>query len=134
MPKFVHPPLMAKRTNLKSRFPEIAAELRPRVSREVKQGAEEIADKARRNLESGGHVKSGELLNSIHVERRGPASFAVVADARADKDGNPGAGPYYGPFVEFGTADTAPYPFLHPAADEEAGAITNAIEHVLRSL
>lgn len=119
---------------LKSRLPEVAAELRPRVSRAVKKGAEDIADTARRNLEIGGHVDSGELLNSIHVERRGSAEYAVIADARADKNGNPGAGAPYGGFVEFGTQDTAAYPFLHPAAEERAEEIVESVENALERL
>jgi HK97 gp10 family phage protein len=125
---------MPNRVTLKSRLPEISAEMRPRISRAVKEGAEEIADAARRNLEAGGHVDSGDLLNSVHVERAGAGQYRVVADARAEKNGKLGAGAPYGVFVEFGTSDTSAYPFMIPAADEKSDGIVDAVQVVLRTL
>jgi len=106
---------------LTSRLPGIAAELQPRVSKAVKEGAEVIADAARLKV----HTKSGELQNAIHVEHKGPAEYAVVA-------GNTEA--FYGHMLENGTEHSPPYPFLMPAAEENQHEVAAEIQHVLRTL
>ena len=113
------------RATLKSRLPQVAAELQPRVSRAVKEGAEEVAQAAQRNLAANGNVRTGELLNSIHVENAGPAEYRVVA-------GNNEA--FYGHFVEHGTDVAPPSPFLLPAAEENRHEVALKVQNVLRSL
>lgn len=110
---------------LKSRLPGIAAELQPRVSNAVKDGAEKIAVTAQRNLEAGGHSRTGDLLGAIHVERVGPAEYAVLA---GDK------GVFYGHFVEGGTDIAPAYPFLLPALEENRDEVASEVQNVLRTL
>lgn len=110
---------------LTSRLPGIIAELQPRVSNAVKGGAEKIAEDARANLIAGGHNRTGELLNAIHVERVGPAEYAVVA-------GNNRA--FYGHFVEGGTDVAPPSPFLMPAGEKNRDQVAADIQDVLRTL
>lgn len=106
---------------LKSRLPGIASELHPRVSRAVKEGAEEIAEIARRNV----HVRSGELQNRITVKNTGPAEYAVVAG-----DGEA----FYAHMLEGGTDVAPPYPFLLPAFEEHQHEVAADIQDVLRTL
>ena len=110
---------------LKSRLPGIIAELQPRVSRAVRQGAEEISETAQRNLIAGGHNRTGDLLGAIHVERVGPAEYSVVAG-----DGDV----FWGHFLENGTDVAPPYPFLMPAAEEHREDIADKVQTVLRTL
>lgn len=106
---------------LQSRLPGVIAELQPRVSRAVKEGAETIAESARQRV----HVRSGELQDRIHVERAGPAEYAVVAgDGRA----------FYGHMLENGTVHSPAYPFLLPAAEEHRDGVAAGVRDVLRTL
>ena len=72
---------------LSSRLPEIAASMRPRVSQGVKRGAEKIADTARRNLESNGSVRTGDLINKMEstAELDGESEKQLVAGIVAFK-------------------------------------------------
>jgi HK97 gp10 family phage protein len=106
---------------LKSRLPEIAAELRPKVSAAVKQGAEMIAADAQARV----HVRSGELQNRIHTERRGGGEYAVVAG-----DGEA----FYGHLLEGGTDIAPPYPFLTPAFEENEGEVVRLVQFSLKTL
>lgn len=106
---------------LKSRLPGIAASVHPRVSRAVKQGAEEIAEIARRNV----HVRSGELQNRITVKNVGPAEYAVVAG-----DGEA----FYAHMLEGGTDVAPPYPFLLPAFEEHQHEVAADVQDALRAL
>lgn len=106
---------------LKSRLPGIAAELQPRVSKAVKEGAEKIALAAQQKAPT----RTGELVNRIHVERVGPAEYAVVGgDSEA----------FYGHMVEFGTTHSAAQPFLTPAFEENQHEVAADVQSVLRSL
>lgn len=114
---------------LKSRFPEIIAELRPRLSMAVKAGAELIAEDARANVHDAPPMGVG-LKQAIHVERKGAAEYAVVA---GDDE------VVYGHMVEFGHADrgggqVAPRPFLIPAKEQRADDVAALLTAVLRSL
>lgn len=106
---------------LSSRLPGIAAELQPRVSRAVKEGAERIAQSAIEKVP----VDSGELQNRIHVERVAPGEYAVVAG-----DGEA----WYGHLVEGGTTHSPPQPFLMPALEENRDEVAADVQHVLRTL
>lgn len=106
---------------LRSRLPQVAAELRPRVSAAIKEGAEEIAEEARERVP----VRTGALRDAIHVRRSGPAQYDVVAG-----DGDS----FYGHFLEFGTERLEERPFLEPAADMHEDDIADVVSAVLRSL
>lgn len=106
---------------LKSRFPTIIAQLRPRVSMAVKESAQEIEAGAKERV----HVDTGDLREAIHVERVGVAEYAVVA---GDDD------VFYGHLEEFGTIHSSPHPFLIPAAEAEAPRAAARVTAVLRSL
>jgi len=110
---------------LSSRLPEIAASMRPRVSQGVKRGAEKIADTARRNLESNGSVRTGDLINKINVVNAGPAEWKVVAGDSTT---------FYAHMVEGGTDIAPPKPFLIPAMEEEQHEVAVEVQNVLRLL
>lgn len=106
---------------LKSRFPEIEAELRPRISAAVKAAAEGIEHGAKERAP----VDTGALRSAIHTERRGPAEYAVVAgDSQA----------WYGMLVEHGTSQNPPHPFLVPAAEIGREAAEGLVRAALRGL
>lgn len=106
---------------LKSRLPEIVAELRPRVSAAVKEASEHVADEAKMRVP----VDTGDLRDAIHVERGGPATYSVLA---GDSDA------FYGHMVEFGTSRTAPRPFMVPAAEASRAVAEAMVTAVLRGL
>lgn len=106
---------------LKSRFPEIAAELRPRVSAAVKAAAEGIEEGAKSRVP----VDTGALRDAIHTERRAVAEYAVVA---ADDE------VWYGMLVEHGTTHNPPHPFLVPAAEVGRDAAEGLVRAALRGL
>lgn len=108
---------------LKSRFPMIVAELRPRVSAAVKESAQAIADRAAENVAYG--PDPHHIRDDIHVERVDSAEYAVVA-GKEDT--------FYGHMLEHGTTKMAPRPFLIPAAEVETPAAAARVTAVLRSL
>jgi HK97 gp10 family phage protein len=110
---------------LTSRLPMIAAELQPRVAAAVKVGAEIVAEAAQVNLAQGGHILNDELGPAIHVEREGPAEYAVIA---GDDD------VFYGHLVENGTTHSPPYPFLVPALEENEDTILALVQGALEGL
>lgn len=110
-------------TSLKSRLPEIAAELRPKVAEAVKWGAERIAEDASAKLPYG--PPEIHLKERIHVERAGPATYRVVA---GDEEA------YYGHIIEFGSVKMAARPFLVPALEENTADIEAVVTGVLRGL
>lgn len=112
------------RVTLKSRLPEIAAELRPRVSAAVKETAEVVAAEARARVP----VDSGDLKDSITVTRKEAAGYSVNAEAQDDN------GLYYGWFQEFGTRYDPPQPFLIPALEANHATAEQFIAASLRSL
>lgn len=108
-------------TTLKSRLPEIAAELRPRVGNAVRLGAERIKESARDRVP----VHTGKLRDGIEIDRRGPTEYAVVA---GDRD------VFYGHLVEFGTSHSAAHPFLVPAAEQNRQVVERLVIEALRRL
>lgn len=109
---------------LKSRLPQIAAELRPRVSAAVKAGAELVAADASDRAPDAPPYGQG-LVQAIHAERAGPAEYAVVA---GDDD------VFYGHLVEFGTVHSAAQPFLIPAMEAREDEAVDLVRAALRSL
>lgn len=107
--------------SLQSRLPQIAAELRPRVSAAVKEAAERVAQDARQRAP----VQTGALRDSIRAERTDAAQYTVIA---GDKDA------FYAPFVEFGTSRTAPRPFMVPAAEANRDTARRLVRDALKGL
>jgi len=108
---------------LKSRLPEIAEELRPKVSAAIKEGAQLVAAEARVRVPIGPpevHIK-----NDIRVTRVGPAEYAVLAG-----DDNT----FYGHMIEWGTSHSAPRPFLVPALEANRQTVETLVAAALRTL
>lgn len=110
---------------LKSRLPEIAAELRPKVSATVKKGAQLVAADAEARVPVG--PPDVHLRDNFHVTRLGPAEYEVSV---GDRDG----GPFYAHMVEFGTTHSAPRPFLIPALEARQATIEYMVRQALMSL
>lgn len=109
---------------LTSRLPEIAAELQPKVAEAVRWGAERVAEDAAANLPLG--PPEIHLAERIHVERRGPAEYAVVAGDEEEA--------YYGHILEHGSSKMAPQPFLVPALEGRVSDFESLVTGVLRGL
>lgn len=109
--------------SLKSRFPEIIAELRPRVGAAVKATAEHIEKGAKDRVPIG--PPDVHLYDDIRVERRGPAEYAVAAGRENT---------FYASWVEFGTSHSSPQPFLIPAAEEGVPVAEALVTAALRGL
>lgn len=75
----------------------------------------ESADEAFELSQSLVPVLTGELRASGHVEQTGPLSAEVVYDAE------------HAVYVEYGTSDTAPQPFIGPAADPAAETLVDGL-------
>jgi len=114
------------RVTLKSRLPQIAASIRPRVGAAVKQAAEAVAEDARQRVPLG--PPSVHIKDHIRVERREAAGYHVIADAE-DPQGRP-----YAAYVEFGTNNRAATPFLIPALEANAENAENLVRAALRGL
>lgn len=106
------------RVTLQSRFPEIAAELRSRISRATKAGTEVVAASARAKAP----VESGALSNSIKVKAKRAGEYAVETDV------------FYARFIEYGTVNMAARPFLIPALEEHRFEIEAGVQEVLRTI
>ena len=113
---------------LANKLPDIAKELRPKVSRAVKKAAQLVADQAKENAP---HGASGELAGSIKVENAGSGLYRVIADANS---GNGEWVNFYAQWVEFGTTDTAAQPFLIPALESKRKEAEDLVAEVLRDL
>ena len=108
---------------LKSRLPQIAAELRPKVSAAVKKGAQLVAEDARGRVAIGS--PDVHIRDDINVNRLGPAEYEVAAG---------GDETFYAHMLEFGTSHSAPKPFLLPALDDNQSDIEDLVRVVLGSL
>lgn len=102
----------------RSRFPEIEAEIRPKIGAAIKAGSEAVAEAAK----SRAPVQTGRLRDSIEARRDGVAQYEIVA------------GEFYGRFVEMGTVRAPAHPFLVPALEENKDAIVAAVEAALHGL
>lgn len=108
------------RSTLKSRLPEIAAQLDPKVKAATYKGAKLVEAGAQAGVE----VRTGALRAAIHVEEV-PGGYSVVAGNREV---------YWGHFLEFGTSHSAAEPFLIPALEGNRDNITRLIGEALRDL
>lgn len=108
-------------TTTKSRFPQIARELKPKVDLAVRKAAGEIARGAKQRVP----VRTGQLREAIHVERTGVAEYRVLG---GDHDA------WYGHLVEFGTVHSDAKPFLVPAAEAAREPLEHAVREALGDL
>lgn len=117
---------------LKSRLLAIASALPARVKVAQHIAAERIALDAQMRVTVGRppDPHPGRLRDSIHAEERAEGWY-VLASARAGEDEQ---GAPYGHMLEFGTVDTAPQPFLVPAAEAIRGDYVVLVAGSLRNL
>ena len=111
---------------LKSRLPQIAAELRPKVSAAVKQGAKLVSDDARARVPIG--PPEVHLRDHFHVTRLGGAEYEVSVGGREGDD------PFYAHMVENGTTHSPPQPFLVPALEAHREDVEDLVRVALGSL
>src|SRR5262245_43856584 len=92
---------------IRSRIPEIAAEL----AKQSNGGAKDLADAVSRGAKERVPVgATGDLKEAIHVTNEALGDWRVVAgDSKA----------WYGHIVEHGSVYAAPHPFLLPAMEAE---------------
>ncbi len=120
---------------LKSRLPQVAAELRPRVGAAVKSAAEVIAEDARSRVPIG--PEPVHIYDTIEVIREEAAAYSVAVLAESPQH------VHYPWVVEFGGAATeagkqgggqAPHPFLVPAAEANTDNAVYLVTAALRGL
>jgi HK97 gp10 family phage protein len=112
---------MPRTTHLTNRFPQIIAALDPKVSAALELGAELVAAEAKTRVP----VASGDLKEAIHVEPD-DGGFLVVAGDDEDV--------FYAHFVELGSTQTDPHPFLIPALEARRDEVTALVGAAMRRL
>lgn len=88
---------MAKNANF---FRAISSGLHDSAEQALSEAGEQICDGMRRRLQAGGHVDSGDLLESIRYDiesKKDRIEMSVYADAKSDD------GEMYAEFIENGT-------------------------------
>jgi HK97 gp10 family phage protein len=103
---------------VRSRIPQITAELRPRLDAALRDGAEKIAAAAKQRVP----VQSGALRTAIHTETDADGVYVIAGDNDA----------FYGHMVEFGTTHTPARPFLIPALEETSGEVVKDARNAVR--
>jgi HK97 gp10 family phage protein len=101
----------------------------------VKKRAQEIAPRSERSHRvgrSGPVVQPGHLANGLATKRlksntAGVAQYEVRWKAKKKGD------PFYGLFIEFGTAKSKAQPFMRPAFDQSKDAALAAITSKLKA-
>ena len=99
---------------------EIAQRALPLAARGVAQGANAMAQEARRLAP----VDTGELKESI---RAGPVTLGGGA-----VQGSVAATAPHAPYIEMGTRDQAPRPFLYPAYQAQRDALVQAVAAAIK--
>ena len=112
---------------LKSRLPQIAAELPRAVDRVLVAGAYAVAASAQQRLEP--HRRTGELEQQTHVDESQREGIYVVAGDPSDP-----SFAFWGHMLEHGTSHSAPHPFLVPALEGNRDEIVTATAAALRAL
>jgi len=107
---------------LKSRFPQIAAELPIMADTLAREAAGKVEMMAKERV----RVRSGDLRDAIHVERRKLGTYEVVAGDGGDV--------FYGHMVENGTTHSPPFPFLIPALEAERDPVQKVYASMLKAL
>jgi HK97 gp10 family phage protein len=112
------------RSVLKSRLPQIAAEVLVRSEIAAEAAARLVEAKAKARVPVGG----GEvhLRDRIHIENGDEPGevYVVMGDREA----------FYGHIVEYGSVHAAPHPFAIPAAAEAVGEINTLGRAAFRDL
>lgn len=108
---------------LKSRLPQIIAEMEPEIRGAMFAGAELIEARAEERVHDAPPIGEG-LIGAIHIEETDDG-YSVVA---GDTDH------FYGHMLENGTSHSAPYPFLVPAKEESEDEVLGLVQAVLRGL
>lgn len=88
--------------NNRNVFRALSDGLQPAIVQALSEAGEDICDGMRRRLQAGGHVDTGELLDSIRYEidqAKGVTDMRIYADAESDD------GQMYAEFIENGTGD-----------------------------
>lgn len=106
---------------VKSRLPEFTGELLHRVDVALEHAAHMIEHAAKDRVP----VNTGDLRDSIHVDKTGPAEYAVIAGNNKT---------FYGHMVEHGTSHTGPRPFLIPAMEASRETTIRAVSLAMRTL
>ncbi len=87
--------------------------------REVKakalEAVREAAEQTEADARSHAPYLTGALQRSLHTTNQG-----LIADVGSDLD--------YAPFVEYGTSEMAPQPYLGPAVDKAVSVLVRKIE------
>lgn len=117
---------MAARVSLASRLPEVAASLRPRVGKAVKEAAEVIAEDAQGRVNIG--PPPVHIFDEIKVRRLEAVGYLVEVTATDPK------GFRYPWIVEFGGKERAAHPFLVPALEANEDNAVYLITAALRGL
>jgi HK97 gp10 family phage protein len=108
---------------LKSRIPQITAEMEGKLNTVVRAGAENIERTAKELAPDAPPLGEG-LVAAIHTEHDALGSSVVAGDDEV----------FYGHFIENGTVNTPPHPFLVPAVEVNHAPIVGAAARVLRGL
>jgi HK97 gp10 family phage protein len=104
---------------LRSRIPQIAAELGPQTRAAQALAAELVVARARQRVP----VATGRLRDAIHVEEDETGVHVVAGDQRV----------FYGHLVEHGGAVNRPaHPFLIPALEETQAEIVRMVAEALQ--
>lgn len=106
---------------LHSRLKHIAATLDEELDVAIRNTAEAIASGAQSRVP----VDTGALRDSIHVDKVGDGSYAVIAGSSKV---------FYGHLVEHGTVKTPAHPFLIPAAEAERDSVDELARAAFRDL
>lgn len=104
---------MSELDALASTLAEVAPKVRRVSSEEMTRAAAQLRDDAKADAP----VDAGELRDSIHV-RGGDGYRDVIADAE------------HAWFVEFGTSDTPPQPYLWPQVPAAAERLADALGYL----
>jgi HK97 gp10 family phage protein len=107
---------------LKSRIPEIIAELNPAVSSALETAADLVEARAKDRVP----VDTGRLRDAIHtaysVEKGRILAWVVAGNNEA----------WYGHIVEHGGAHTPPHPFLVPSLEDSRQEIERDVAEVVK--
>lgn len=109
-----------QRSTLRSRIPQIVAELDPETKEALQKGAELIVTDAKERVP----VDSGDLREAIHTEEAPDGVYVVAGDTRA----------FYGHIVENGSVRTPPRPFLVPAKEARQQDVLDLVGEALGDL
>jgi HK97 gp10 family phage protein len=103
---------------LRSRLPEIIAELDPAVREAASAGAELIAESAKGRVP----VVTGRLRDAIHVQASPEGVYVIAGDRQA----------FYGHIIEHGSIYAPAHPFLLPSLEENRSLVEDGVRAAIR--